>query len=204
MIEWPAPRILVIAGAVALGVLILVAGGWFWYSQSQHAAAIAYADALPGSARNAAASDPAATAARLEAVLAQYPSARRAADAAYELGNLRYGQRQYAPARGAYEIALAKHPTSTIRTLARAGVGYTWEAEGNFAKAAESFQAEFSSLSPGDFMYEQIGLDLGRAQELAGQRDGAVATYKKLLKDLPKTSRGEDIRTRLASLGATP
>ena len=205
MIEWPSRRTLVIAGAIAVGVLIVAGLGSLWYSRSQHAAAAAYADAMPGTARGSTTvSDPATTAAKLEAVLAQYPSARRAADAAYELGNVRYAQRQYGPARGAYEIALAKRPTSTIRTLSRAGVGYTWEAEGNFGKAAEAFQAEFASLTPADFMYEQLGLDLGRAQELAGQRDAAIATYRKLLKDLPKTSRGEDIRTRLASLGATP
>jgi tetratricopeptide (TPR) repeat protein len=205
MMTWPSRRTLVIASAVVVGVLIVGAAATVWYTTSQRAASGVYAEALTNAQRSGAAGgDPAAAAARLEAALAQYPSARHAADAAYELGNLRYAQRQYPTARGAYEIALAKRPTATIRTLSRAGVAYTWEAEGNFGKAVDTFQAGFTSLKPGDFLYEQLGLDLARAQELAGQRDAAIGTYRKLLKDLPKTSRGEEIRARLATLGATP
>jgi len=205
MMTWPSRRTLIITSAIVTGVLIVCAGATIWYTASQRAASAAYAEALTNAQRAGAASgDSAAAAARLEATLAQYPSARRAADAAYELGNLRYAQRQYPTARRAYEVALAKRPTATIRTLSRAGVGYTWEAEGDFGKAVGAFQAGFTTLKPGDFLYEQLGLDLARTQELAGQREAAIGTYRKLVKDLPKTSRGEEIRARLASLGATP
>jgi tetratricopeptide (TPR) repeat protein len=205
MMSWPSRRTLVIAIAIAVGVLIVGGAATVWYTTGQRAASGAYAAALTNAQRSGAAGgDPAAAATRLEETLARYPSARRAADAAYELGNLRYAQRQYPTARRAYEVALAKRPTATIRILSRAGVGYTWEAEGDFGKAVDAFNAGFTSLKPGEFLYEQLGLDLARAQELAGQRDAAIGTYRKLLKDLPKTSRGEDIRARLASLGDKP
>jgi tetratricopeptide (TPR) repeat protein len=205
MIAWPSRQTLVIAVAVVVGVLVVGGAATVWYTMAQRAAAAAYAEALTSAqGSGVAGGDPAGAAARLEATLAQYPSAARAADAAYELGNLRYAQRQYPTARSAYEVALARRPSPTIRTLSSAGVGYTWEAERDFGKAAEAFQAGFTGLTRGDFLYEQLGLDLARAQELAGKRDAAIGTYRTLLKDLPKTSRGEEIRVRLASLGVTP
>lgn len=205
MITWPSRRTVVLASSIALAVLVVGGAAALWYTAGERAAAGAYAEALLGAQRSGAAGgDPATAASRLEETLARYPSARRAADAAYELGNLRYAKREFAPARSAYEIALAKRPAPTVRALARAGVGYTWEAERDFGKAADAFGAGFASLSRTDFLYEQIGLDLARAQELAGRREAAVETYRKLLKDLPKSGRGGEIRTRLASLGATP
>jgi hypothetical protein len=41
-----------------------------------------------------------------------------------------------------------------------------------------------------------------RAQELAKDPTGAVATYKQYLKDLPSSDRLEDVRIRLALLGS--
>ena len=76
----------------------------------------------------------------LEQVIAEHPSGASAAEAAYELGNLRYAAQQYAPARGAYEMAVARASSPTVRTLARASIGYTWEAERNFAKAVETYR----------------------------------------------------------------
>jgi TolA-binding protein len=134
-------------------------------------------------------------------VLAQYPSARRAADAAYELGNLRYTQRQYPAARAAYEIALAKGAGGSLRTLSASGVGYTWEAQKNYASAVTAYDAAARGLGPKQFFFEEALLDLARAQTLAGKPAEARATYERLLKDAPETRRAEDIRGRLAALG---
>ena len=201
---WPSARTLWLAAGILGGVLVLGGAGGLWYSSSQRAAAAAYGQALTQVQRGRAANNPAsmATAAKqLEATLQQYPSSRLAGDAAYELGNLRFADRQYAAARNAYGIALARG-APTIRTLARAGVAYTWEAEKDYAKAAEAFQAALTADGPDDFLQEQLALDLARTQELAGRRDQAIETYRRILKDLPKTRRGDEIRMRLAALGA--
>lgn len=197
--------LLILAGALVL-VVVAGAAGTLWYLTAERAAAAAYAEALTLvqlSRTNAAAPDSAALAARqLEATLRQYPSSRLASGAAYELGNLRYAERQYAAARSAYEVALAKGAAPTIRTLSRAGVAYTWEAEKNFARAAEAFQAAMAGAGSADFLHEDLALDLARTQELAGRRDQAVETYRRLLKAPSKARRTDEIRARLASLGA--
>ena len=204
----PSRRTLLVLAGALLFVVVVGAAGTLWYVTGQRAAAAAYAGALTKaqlSRTNAAAPDSVAAAARqLEATLRQYPSSRRASGAAYELGNLRYAERQYPAARGAYEVSLAKGPTPTIRTLSRAGVAYAWEAEKDFAKAAQAFQAAIDGADPGDFLYEELALDLARTQELAGRRNEAIQTYRRLLKDAGKTRRTDEVRARLASLGAAP
>src|SRR2546422_11539942 len=106
----------------------------------------------------------------LEAILARYPSAGAAPQAAYDLGNLRYDAGQYAAARAAYEVALARGATGTLRTLARAAIGYTREAEHDMPKALDAYRAALAGLGPRDFYYEALLADLGRAPELAGQK----------------------------------
>jgi tetratricopeptide (TPR) repeat protein len=204
--NWPSPRTLVISAIALVGLAAAAFGGWYWYDSQQRRVAVAYADVMtrayaaqapqaPADARVKAARD-------LEQVIAQYSTGSAAGDAAYELGNLRYAAQQYAPARGAFEMAVARAVSPTVRTLARTSIGYTWEAERNFAKAVEAYQAVAKDLGPKDFLYEQALLDLGRAQERAGRAPDAIATYQRLLKDVPAARRGDDVRGRLAALGA--
>ncbi|HEX3176744.1 MAG TPA: hypothetical protein VHZ49_08705 [Methylomirabilota bacterium] len=205
-LEWPAPRTLLTA---ALGIVVIAAlalGGWYWWDQQQRRVAAAYAEAMtrayaaqapqaPLDARVRAAQD-------LEKVMAQYPSGAATAEAAYELGNLRWAAQQYASARGAYEVAVARGGSPTVRTLARTSIGYTWEAERNFPKAVDAYDAVARELRPRDFLYEQSLIDLARAQELAGRTPDAIATYQRVLKELPAARRADEIRARLATLGA--
>jgi tetratricopeptide (TPR) repeat protein len=205
-IELPSPRTLVTAGIGLIILAAVVLGGWYWYETQQRRIAAAYADVMtrvhaaqapqaPSDARVRAAQD-------LEQIIAQYPSGASAAEAAFELGNLRNATQQYGPARAAYEVAIARGGSPTVRALARSSIGYTWEAERNFAKAVEAFQAVANDLGPKDFLYEQAMLDLARAQELAGRTPDAIATYQRLLKELPSARRADDVRGRLAALGA--
>jgi len=207
-LEWPEPRTIVLTLVAVVVVGALVFGGWYWYDTQQRRVAAAYAEALtrvyaaqapqaPIDARVRAASE-------LEQVMAKYPSGSGTGEAAYELGNLRWAAQQYAPARSAYEIAVARGGSPTMRTLARVSIGYTWEAERNFAKAVDAYQAVARDLGPKDFLFEQALLDLGRAQELAGRTPDAVATYQRLLKEAAGARRADEVRARLATLSATP
>jgi tetratricopeptide (TPR) repeat protein len=202
----PSPRTLVAAGIALVVLGGAAAGGWYWHQTQQRRVAAAYAEVMTRAhaAQAPQASSEARTRAarELEQVIGQYPSGAAAAEAAYELGNLRYGARQYAPARAAYEMALARGSGPTVRTLARASIGYTWEAERDFARAVEAYQAVARELGPKDFLFEQAMLDLGRAQELAGRTPDAIATYQRLLKELPAARRADDVRARLSALGA--
>jgi tetratricopeptide (TPR) repeat protein len=206
--EWPSRRTLTIAGVAVLGLVIIVGAVWYWQSSQQHSAGAAYAIAIAqaGAARSPQAVPEArAAAARgLETALQAYPSAAPAAHAAYELANLRYMDRQYGSARSAYEVAAAKAGSGTLRTVARLGVGYTWEAEKDFPKAADAFQSVLSRLKPADAFYEETLFDLARTQELAGKNNDAARSYQRLLKEVPKTRRADEVRARLARLGVTP
>ena len=205
-VTWPAPRTLV---AVGIAVVLLAAasfGGWYWYDMQQRRIGAAYAEVMT---RAYAAQTPQATndtrarvAHDLEELIARHPSGPSAAEAAYELGNLRYAAQQYAAARSAYELAIARGASPTVRTLARVSVGYTWEAERNFPKAVDAYQTVARDLGAKDFLYEQTLLDLARAQELAGRPADAITTYQRLLKDLPAARRADDVRARLVALGA--
>ena len=202
----PTGRTLVIAGAAVLAVVALAAGGWYWHIVSQRHAMAAYADALtraqPAMAPQATADAKATGVRELESALTQYPSGSGAAQVAYELGNLRYDAQQYAQARGAWELAVAQGPPQTIKALSLGGIAYTWEAEKNAPKAVEAFKIALTGLGPKDFYYEDLLLGLARNQELAGQKADAIATYRRALTELAQGHRVEEIKARLAALGA--
>ena len=205
-VAWPAPRTLVIAGLGLVVVAAIVLGGWYWYDTQQRRIGAAYAEVMTRAYAAQAPQTPSDTRASiardLEQLIAQHPSGASAAEAAFELGNLRYGAQQYPSARAAYETAVARGGSPTVRTLARASIGYTWEAERNFPKAIETHQQLAKDLGPKDFLYEQTLLDLGRVQELGGRAADAVLTYQRLLKELPAARRADDVRARLVALGA--
>jgi tetratricopeptide (TPR) repeat protein len=201
------PRLLAAVGLGVLALVLVVGGAWFWLStqseraQALHAEGLAQAYALRGGQAPAAARTTAVTA--LEAALAQAPGAPLAAQSAYELGNLRFDLGQYPAARAAYEVARAKAGSTTIQTLAQAGIAATWESERNFASAITAYTAALDGAKPGQFYYEDLLIGLGRSQELAGKRDDAIKTYQRLLKDVPRLRRESEIRGRLASLGVS-
>ena len=202
----PTTRAVLIGVAAIVAVGVLGAGGWYWHATTQQRAMATYAEAMTrtqAALGSEATNDARAAAIReLEAALTQYPSGRGAAQVAYQLGNLRYQEQQYAPARGAFELAVAQGATRTLRALSQGGVAYTWEAERNYAKAVEAFKAALEGLGPKDFYYEELLLGLGRAQELGGHKADAIATYRRALGELTQSRRLEEIRARLAALEA--
>jgi tetratricopeptide (TPR) repeat protein len=192
-----------IAGVV-LVVAILVAGGWLWLRTEDNrgqAALAAAADVVQQADGPTATTEARQRAiATLQLVLTQHGRSAAAAQAAYELGNIQYQGGDYAAARGAYEIALAKGATGTLKTLSASGVGYTWEAQKDYAHAVTAYDSTTRGLQPKQFYFEEALLDLARAQALAGKPAEARATYERLLKDVPESRRAQDIRARIAAL----
>jgi tetratricopeptide (TPR) repeat protein len=205
-LTFPRPRTLLIAGAAVLAASALGAGGWYWHLVSQRHAMAAYADALtraqPALVPQATADARSAGIRELEAALTQYPSGPGAAQVAYDLGNLRYDAQQYVQARGAWELAVAQGAPRTLKALSQGGVAYTWEAERNYAKAVDAFKIALTGIGPKDFYYEELLMGLARTQELSGQKADAIATYRRALGELAQSRRLEEIKARLAALGA--
>ena len=192
-----------IAGAVvAAGVL--VTAGWLWmraadaHGQAALAAAAELVQQADGPQATPEARQRAITS--LEQILAQHGRTSAAPVAAYQLGNLQYQAGDYAAARGAYELALAKGASGSVRTLAASGIGYTWEAEKNYANAVTAYEALVRQEHPKQFFFEEALLDLARAQALAGKPGDAIATYERLLKDVPDSRRAPDVRAKIADL----
>jgi len=193
----PPTRTLGVAGAVAIVLAAAIAGGWYWYDTQQRRVAAAYAEVLTrvyaAQSPQAPADERASAQQALEQILAQHPSAGPVAEAAYELGNL----------RGAYEIAAARGASPTVRALARTSIGYTWEAERDWAKAIETFQAVARELGPRDFLFDEVQFALARVQELGGKPADAITTYERVLKDTPTAPRIEEAKQQLMRLGAS-
>jgi tetratricopeptide (TPR) repeat protein len=204
---WRSPRTLLFA---ALGILVLGglgAGVWLWAEARDRRAVAVYAEPLSRLATSRTALTPGARATlaqELETALAQYPSASLAPEAAYELGNLRFAERDWARARSAWEVVRAHAQSPTLRTLAAAGIGYAWEGEGKLKEAQEAYGRALGTIKPGAFYFEELLMAQARVQELSGDKAGAVETYRRLLRDVPTSLRADDVRSRLASLGATP
>jgi len=192
-----------IAGVVVV-VAVLMLAVWLWMRTGDargQAALAASADVVQQADGPLATGDARQKAvAALQQVLAQHGRTSAAPVAAYQLGNLQYQSGDYAAARGAYELALAKGATGSVRTLAASGVGYTWEAQKNYANAVTAYEALVRQESPRQFFFEEALIDLARAQALAGKPTDAVATYERLLKEAPDTRRAADVRARIADL----
>jgi tetratricopeptide (TPR) repeat protein len=192
------------AGGIALVLAVLGVAGWLWLraEDSRGQVALAASSELVQLADGPQATPDARAKAiaALQLVLAQHGRSSAAVQAAYELGNLQFQAGDYAAARGAYELTLAKGASGSLRTLAASGVGYTWEAEKNYASAVTAYEAVARAVPTGQFFFEDALLDLARAQVLAGKPADAVATYERLLKDAPDTRRAADIRARIAAL----
>src|SRR5207244_7149741 len=107
---------------------------------------------------------------------------------------------QHEAARGAYELTLAKGASGSLAALAGMGIGYSWEAEKNYASAAQAYERLVKGLGPKDFMYEEALSAEARAEELAGKPAVAIELYQRLLRDVPDTRRAEDVRSHLANL----
>lgn len=202
----PTGRTLAIIAAAVAAVLLLGVGGWFWTSAQQQRGMARYAETFARARQGPEAGVEARMQAihGLEGVLAEYPSNAMAPQAAYELGNLRFAAREYDQARAAYQVTIAKAGSGTLGTLARAGIGYAWETERKFPQAIQAYQAALADLKPAAFYYEELLVDLARTQQMLGRNAEAIATYRRILKDLPKSVRADDIRNHLASLGALP
>jgi len=190
---------------LALALVGLGWGGWMlWSTRAESHGAVALAQArlllAQAQAPNAAPGAEGRAQKALEEVVAEYPRLSSGAQAAYQLGNLRFAAGQYPQARAAFQIAKARARSASLVSLASLGIGFTFEAEKNYEAAEKSYSETIRGASPKDFLYEEAMSDMARVQELGGKRAAAVETYQKILKELPDGRRAEEMRARVAML----
>ena len=191
---------LIILAAVGLGW-----GGWMvWSTRAESHGAVALAQArfllAQAQAPNAVPEAKERAQKALEDVVAEYPRLSSGAQAAYQLGNLRFAAGQYPQARAAFQVARSRARSASLTSLASLGTGFTFEAEKNYEAAEKSFAETVKGAGPKDFLYEEAMSDMARVQELGGKRAAALETYQKILKELPDGRRAEELRARVATL----
>jgi tetratricopeptide (TPR) repeat protein len=191
---------LIILATVGLGW-----GGWMvWSTRAESHGAVALAQArfllAQAQAPNAVPEAKERAQKALEDVVAEYPRLGSGAQAAYQLGNLRFAAGQYPQARAAFQVARSRARSASLTSLASLGIGFTFEAEKNYEAAEKSFAETVKGASPKDFLYEEAMSDMARVQELGGKRAMALETYQKILKELPDGRRAEELRARVATL----
>ena len=198
-------RWIVLGVAGALVLTVVVAGVWSWLGHREELAQRALGTALLTAQRAVGSGQPAdldAAATALHQFLTAHPSARVSSQAWYALGQVEFRRSQWEPAAAAFAEA-ARRDRGSIGALSRLGQGYSYESKGDLPKALEVYREALSGLGPKDFLYGDFLLAKARAQELAKDSPGAIATYKQYLKDLPTSDRGQDVKIRLALLGST-
>jgi tetratricopeptide (TPR) repeat protein len=202
----PSWRVMAVLGGSVVVLGAAIAAAWLWFAAEQRRGLEAFAEAMVklqlSQAPDAAPATKADAMRELERTLSRKPSAAVSSQVTYELGNLKYAAQQYPGSRSAYELA-AGGTSPTLGRLAQVSVGYTWEVQTDYPKAIEAYEKALASLKPGEFLYDELMMDLGRVQELAGRKDAAIKTYQRVA-DNPRSLRSDDARGRLATLGVHP
>jgi tetratricopeptide (TPR) repeat protein len=137
-------------------------------------------------------------ASELSRIVENYSGTNAAAEARLLLGQVRLAQgqpqqavdllRDFAPGAGA-----------AYRAQAFGLLGAAYENLGKFKEAAEGYEAgaERARL---DFLKAQMLSDAGRAWTAAGDTSKAVAAYRRIVKELPKTTSVTEAKVRLGEL----
>ncbi len=188
----------------ALLVLLVGLGARGLLQAREARAALAFATATAGYHEALASGRGEATGAVAEALtgfIRAYPRSAAAAQAWYLLGNLRYAQRDYDGALRAFEEAV-RRDRGTVGALSRLGMGYAHEAKGDLPRALATYQEALAGRGARDFLYAELLLATARVHEQLRQPAAAVEAYRRLLRDLPEAPQAEEVRARLAALGA--
>jgi tetratricopeptide (TPR) repeat protein len=194
-----------ILGVVGILVVTVVAGGiWSWLGNREERAQRALSEVLSTAQRATASGQPAeleGAATALRQYLTTHSGARASGQAWYVLGQVEFRRSQWDAALSAFAEA-SRRDRGSIGLLSRLGQGYAYEAKGEAAKALDVYQQALATLGSKDFLYGDFLLAKARAHELAKDQAAAIATYKQYVKDLPTSDRIQDVRIRLALLGA--
>ncbi|HEV8674130.1 MAG TPA: tetratricopeptide repeat protein [Methylomirabilota bacterium] len=196
-------------GVVGVAGLLLAAavsaGVWTILQHREATARRAFAEASAAYRQAVGSTDEAAldgAARTLTQFITAHPRASAVAQGWYFLGNVEYRRRRFDAALVAFDEA-ARRDSGTVGILSRLDQGYTWEAKGEPARALEIYTQGLTGRGPKDFLYADLLLAVGRTQEQLKQPAAAIETYRRLLREVPDAARTEDIRVRLAILGAS-
>ncbi|HPL62380.1 MAG TPA: tetratricopeptide repeat protein [Syntrophales bacterium] len=195
----------VLAGTAALVLLILGAGGWYMYSLGVEAEAQkAYSQAMQvlrmsGPEITAETAGPALT--MYEEVIRKYPGTDAAAFARYDLGNIYYRIGDYDKSIRSYTEFLNKSSGGDdLKTFAYAGLGYSYGAKKEYARAIESFEESLKTVK-GSSMTGMIYGSMGDVYVEMGKPAEAAESYRKALEQKNDPFMETLLRRKLSETG---
>lgn len=110
------------------------------------------------------------------------------------IGHCYYGLKEYDQAISAYSRCL----DGPFRTMALNGLGYCYEAKGDYARAAENYQK--TAEEDGNPYQEESMLDVARCYEELNQKQKALEVYQKALTKNPKSRLAGYIQWKISEL----
>jgi len=110
------------------------------------------------------------------------------------IGNCHYALKEYDSAIAAFSQSLE----GPFRSIAFQGLGYSYEAKGDFAKAAENYQR--NAEESGNLFQREGMLAVARCYEALNQKQKALEVYQEALKQNQKSQIAEFIQWKISEL----
>lgn len=138
-------------------------------------------------------------ASELQKIATTYGGTAAAQEAVIRLNQVRLVNGQHALAVVGLQDFIKSGPAPHFRSIANSLLGRALENARRSADAAAAY-VNASETADVDYLKASHLLDAGRAYTASGQRDQAIATYRRILKDFPKTTARTEAEVRLAEL----
>jgi predicted negative regulator of RcsB-dependent stress response len=188
---------------IAIAGVLVVAFGlgvWLW-RQSRVARERNASIALLSAAQAVQSGNVALAQSDLEKLVARYEGTNAAAQAAFELAAIYYGQGQYDRGIALLEQLARSSDDRLVRAMAENGVAAGYEGAGKFADAAGHYQraADLTRLSDERDVYLA---NAARAYQAAGNKAEATALWRRLVDS--EGAQAPEARVRLGELTAEP
>ncbi len=188
---------------VAIAGILVVAlglGAWLW-RQSRVARERNASLALLTAAQTIQSGNIALAQSDLESLVSRYEGTNAAAQAAFELANIYYGQGQYDRGIAVLQKLAETSEDPLVKAMAENGVAAGHEGAGKFADAAGHYRraAELTRLEDEREIYLA---NAARAYQAAGNKNEAVAVWRELIES--EGTQAAEARVRLGELTAEP
>ena len=133
----------------------------------------------------------------LDKVIVDWGGSPAGRDALMVRAGVNYDLGKYDQALSDYKSFLSKGPKGNLRALGHEGLGYVYEAKGEFDRALEEYRL---ITSAGEFYRDRALYDQARVMERKGDKAAAQKLYQEILDKSPTTPLRDDISNRLALL----
>jgi len=135
-------------------------------------------------------------------VIDSYPRSRSAAQARYYQGVCYIRLNKYEDAIKSLEESVKRSSDRLVKALILKNLAYSYEATGNYQKAAELYRNHLRALSR-VVPKELVILDMGKYYEKANQPKEAMAQYQRIIDEFPESPYIDEAQDRLDTLKLT-